>query len=157
MAGRRLLPGLLVLAGLVAGGAAGYLARPAAPPQDGAAAGIAEGGPPAAGPGRDFVRLNNQFVVPVVEGGQVRALVILSLAIEAAAGASDRVFAQEPKLRDAFLRVLFDHANAGGFRGAFTAGGTLGALRAALREAAVGVLGPLAIDVLITDIGRQDA
>ncbi|MCL4189818.1 MAG: flagellar basal body-associated protein FliL [Rhodobacteraceae bacterium] len=145
----RLVPVVLVVLGALAGGAAGYLARS---PGEAPAA--------AAAPGevaRDYVRLNNQFVVPVVEGGQVRALVILSLTIEAVAGASEEVYLREPRLRDAFLRVLFDHANTGGFRGAFTAGGALELLRAALREAAVRVLGPIAVDVLIVDIARQDA
>lgn len=150
---RRLLPVLLVLAGALAGGAAGFLLRPA--PDAAAAAPAAESASPAVA--RDYVRLNNQFVVPVVEGGQVRSLVILSLTIEAVAGASEEVYTREPRLRDAFLRVLFDHANAGGFRGAFTAGGALDVLRAALREAATGVLGAQVVDVLIVDIARQDA
>ncbi len=86
----RLVPVVLVGA---AGPAQAYLARS---PGEAPAA--------AAAPGevaRDYVRLNNQFVVPVVEGGQVRALVILSLTIEAVAGASEEVYLREPRLRDA--------------------------------------------------------
>jgi len=146
---RRLLPALPVLLGAAAGAVLGLVLRDPA----GASA-------PAPAPGevaRDYVRLNNQFVVPVIEGGEVGALVILSLSIEAVAGASEAVYAREPRLRDAFLRVMFDHANAGGFAGAFTAGGALELLRAALRETARAVLGDIAIDVLIVDIARQDA
>ena len=47
----------------------------------------------------------------------------------------------EPKLRDVFLQVLFDHANMGGFRGAFTRSDVLEPLRTALREAAQKHLG----------------
>jgi hypothetical protein len=107
-------------------------------------------------PTTDFVKLNNQFVVPVVEGGEVSALVILSLTVESALGTTERVYAQEPKLRDEFLQVLFDHANAGGFNGLFTGSNNLDVLRMALLEAAQGVLGNDALDILIVDIVRQD-
>ena len=104
----------------------------------------------------DFVRLNNQFIVPVLEEGRVRALVVLTLGLETRTGLRPTVYAREPKLRDAFLSVMFDHANAGGFDEAFTASGRLDVLRRNLREAARPVLGPDVYDVLITDIARQD-
>jgi len=64
---------------------------------------------------------------------------------------------REPKLRDSFLRVLFDHANMGGFEGNFTNAQVLGRLRAALREVAQQDLGvDVAQDVLIVEIARQD-
>lgn len=105
----------------------------------------------------DYVKLNNQFVVPVVEGGQVASLVILALSLEATQGASEQIYARESKLRDAFLQVLFDHANAGGFRGSFTDGSNLVMLREALLEVAQRTLGDLVTDVLIVDIMRQDS
>lgn len=201
----RLLPVLFALIGAAAGGAAGYLLRPApaAPEQGAAAAGphpagahaaadaapgdtaaahgetpdaatpaatgdhgggaAAAEGPAAQGDGHaagevpDYVKLPNQFVVPVVEDGRVAALVILSLSLEVEPGASEAVFAREPRLRDGFLQVLFDHANAGGFRGTFTDGANLVLLRGALREAAAKVLGGQVRDVLISDIVRQDS
>lgn len=104
----------------------------------------------------EYVRLNNQFVVPVIEGTKVAALVVLSLSIEVGAGEQEKVFAREPKLRDAFLQALFDHANAGGFEGAFTRGEQMRDLRGSLLEAAVRILGAIASDVLIIDIVRQD-
>ena len=67
------------------------------------------------------------------------------------------VYEREPKLRDAFLRVMFDHANAGGFDGAFTNSNQMDVLRRALREVAQKTIGPTASDVLILDIVRQDA
>lgn len=153
----RLLPLLLALAGLGAGAAAGLALRPAPEPP---AAGDpqAESAPPAPDPGvtPEYVRLSNQFVVPVVEAGRVAALVILSLNIEVTPGSTAEVFAREPRLRDALLQVLFDHANAGGFRGSFTDGANLVLLRRALREAAQRVLGDTVQDVLIIDIVRQD-
>lgn len=106
--------------------------------------------------GYDYVKLNNQFIVPIVSHGKVASLVIMSLSLEVAQGNSSRIYTAEPKLRDAFLRVLFDHANAGGFDGNFTEGTKMQALRNALREVAVKLMGPVVANVLIDDIVRQD-
>lgn len=110
------------------------------------------------GSGTEYVRLNNQFVVPVVRNGTVRSLVVLGLTIEVGTGQNSAVFSREPRLRDSFLRVLFAHANSGGFDGSFTESAAMAPLREGLREAAVGILGAATVhDVLITDITRQDA
>ncbi len=149
---KKLLPLLLILIGLGAGAGAGFALRPAPAPVEGEAA------PVVAAPAKpsDFVRLNNQFIVPVVEQGRVASLVVLSLSLEIDQGNNQQVFAREPKLRDSFLQVLFDHANAGGFRGNFTESTALVSLRQALRETARQVVGPIVQDVLITDFARQD-
>ncbi len=163
---RKVLPILLALIGLGAGVAAGLVLRPA-PDQSLAAHGSSsedsqhsegdahkasepqEGAP-------EYVKMNNQFVVPVVKDGRVASMIVLSLSLEVAAGNTEAVYQREPKLRDAFLRVLFDHANVGGFSGSFTDGANLLVLRTNLKEAAALVLGPVVSDVLITDIARQD-
>ena len=106
---------------------------------------------------RAYARLNNQFVVPVVRDEKVQSLVVLSLSLEVAPGSEADVFAHEPKLRDLFLQVLFDHANTGGFDGAFTASTNMRVLRDALRRVAVEDVGLGIRDVLILDIVRQDA
>ncbi|WP_166417181.1 flagellar basal body-associated protein FliL [Cochlodiniinecator piscidefendens] len=105
----------------------------------------------------EYIRLSNQFVVPVIEEGHVAALVVMALSLEIEPGNSETVFSHEPKLRDAFLQVLFDHANAGGFEGAFTGASKMLLLRNALSEVARRELGPMALSVLIHDINRQDA
>lgn len=189
----KLLPVILALAGILGGGAAGYVLRPApdgagyapspadpaeegyeaeaeaaasgapaasghaapeAEAEAGAAAETGEGGTPGL---PEYVKLSNQFVVPVVEDGRVAAMVILSLTLEVAPGSTEGVYAREPRLRDAFLQVLFDHANAGGFRGSFTDGANLVLLRRALTETAQRLLPGTASDVLIADIVRQDS
>lgn len=152
---RKLLPLLLALIGLGIGAAAGHYTRPAVTETDEAAQEGALAIPPEAQP--DYVKLNNQFIVPVVEGGRVASMVVLSLSLEVAAGKSEMIYAREPKLRDALLQVLFDHANTGGFRGSFTDGSNLIQLRQALREQAIAVVGPEVRDLLITDIARQDS
>ncbi len=105
---------------------------------------------------REYARMNNQFVVPVVNNDRVTGLMVLSLSIEVAAGGQEAVFSHEPRLRDAFLQVMFDHANMGGFNGAFTATSNMRLLRDALREAADRVMQGHISDVLIVDIVRQD-
>ena len=156
---RKILPLILILLGTGAGVGGGLLLRPAAEAESTDAAAAAP--PASADPAPEtleYVKLPSQFVIPVIDAGRVGSLVVLSLSIEAPMGASDAVFQHEPKLRDEFLRVLFDHANVGGFRGTFTDGSNLVAVRRALLEAARKVLGPEnAFDVLITDIVRQDS
>ena len=84
-------------------------------------------------------------------------MVILSFSLEVETGDSPEVYNVEPKLRDMFLQVLFDHANAGGFAGVYTDGANLVILREALLESAKSVLGEKVKDVLITDLVRQDS
>lgn len=169
---RKLLPILLALVGLGGGVGAGLVLRPDPAAEDhangaqsktGAATEhsaenetAAEEGEPEEG-APEYVKMNNQFVVPVVEGGRVVAMVVLSLSLEVATGNTETVYQREPKLRDAFLQVLFDHANTGGFSGSFTDGSNLVVLRTSLKEAAALVLGTVVSDVLITDIARQDS
>ena len=169
---RLILPLVLLLLGLGGGVGAGLFLG-----SDGTAPEAADGAPPdapetenpasaeasgdvlvsPANAGTEYVRLRNQFIVPVVRHGSVRSLVVMVLTVEATTGGSEAVFQHEPRLRDSFLRVLFAHANAGGFDGQFTESAAMAPLRAALRDAAISVLGEVARDVLIVDITRQDA
>lgn len=111
---------------------------------------------PEAEPMYEYFKIQNQFVIPVVEHESLSSLVVVSLSLETDIGMKERVHAFEPKLRDVFLQVLFDHANMGGFRGAFTRSDMLDPLRTALREAAQRQLGSGINDVLIVEISRQD-
>jgi flagellar protein FliL len=170
---RKLFPILLALLGLGGGIGAGVFLRPPPEPDEHAEteegehaegeakeAGAEEGEPEEGGAeegGPEYVKMNNQFIVPVVEKGRVAAMVVLSLSIEVEPGNTEAVYQREPKLRDVFLQVLFDHANVGGFSGSFTDGSNLVVLRTSLRESAVEVLGDALRDVLITDIARQDS
>lgn len=166
----RLIPLILPLIGLGAGVGAGFVLRPDAPAEATSEAvetadettAIATDAPtePVTADAEtppEYAKMNNQFVVPVLEDGRVVSMVILSLSIEIPPGGAEDVYAREPKLRDSFLQVLFDHANAGGFRGSFTDGSNMILLRRALLESARIVLGEVARDVLITDIVRQDS
>ncbi|MDZ4276686.1 MAG: flagellar basal body-associated FliL family protein [Erythrobacter sp.] len=177
---RKLIPILFGLIGLGIGLGAGFYLRPAAQSVSGAIlddSETAHGGsslPEAASDhagaeniepnahgtdesGSEYVKLSNQFVIPIVEEGRVVSMVILALTLEVDAGATEAIYAREPKLRDVFLQVLFDHANSGGFNGSFTDGSNLVLLRKALRETAQKTIGPNVTDVLISDIARQDS
>jgi hypothetical protein len=163
---RKLLPVALALAGLAGGVAAGLFLRPEHAPTDTPndtldPNAVPEEAHDGTGPEEavepEYVKLSNQFIVPVVEQGRVAAMVVLSLSLEVATGSTETVFDREPKLRDVFLQVLFDHANVGGFSGSFTDGANLVVLRNSLKEAAGLVLGTVVKDVLITDIARQDS
>lgn len=103
-----------------------------------------------------YVPIDKQFVVPLVGEARVKAMIIMSLSIETTSEGVETVRQREPKLRDVFLQVLFRHAQSGGFDGVFTGGQVMADLRASLRDAARGVLGDAANDVLVTDIVRQD-
>lgn len=180
---RKIFPLLVALLGLVGGGSVGLFLRPDAPSEDHAdpetdpgdgAAGTAEVGDQekeataknhgdftAKGLGAEtepeYVKLNNQFVVPVVRDGRVDAMVVLAISLEVEPGNTDAVFQREPKLRDAFLQVMFDHANVGGFNGSFTDSSNLIVLRTNLKEAAAMILGTVVREVLIIEIARQDS
>jgi hypothetical protein len=106
---------------------------------------------------REYAKLNNQFVIPVVEDGLVSALVVMAISLEVTPNSGTTVLAYEPKLRDAFLQVMFNHANIGGFSGNFTTGTNMRALRTELLRNAQRISGDSVTDVLITDIVRQDS
>jgi len=152
---KKLLVPILILLGIGGGAGGGFVLRPPPPEPEGIEEGAeleeTEEEVEAA-----FVKINNQFIIPVVKEDRVQALVVLSLSLETDAASTELIYDREPKLRDAFLRVLFDHAYAGGFGGAFTSSPTLDLLRRSLLEAANQVIGGQVTDILITDITRQD-
>jgi|SRR6056297_771934 len=158
---RKLLPVIVALLGTGGGVAAGLWFGPGmpdavTPAADDGTPGSADKTVPDAMSGTEFIKLNNQFVIPIVERDMISAMVVMSLNVEITEGAAQQVYAREPKLRDAFLQVLFDHANMGGFAGEFTSSNNMDVLRVALTEVAQRVLGDLAHGVLITGIARQD-
>lgn len=168
----KLLPVLLALVGLAGGGAAGYVLRPdpVEPVEPALGASADANCPPPAiadvtdihvaaagevGPS-EFVNFENQFVVPVTSSEAIVSLVVLSLTLEVHEGTREAVFARLPKLRNAFLSVLFDHSSAGGFSSDFVNGKGLEMLRSMLKETAIGTAGSGVIDVLIVDLVKQD-
>jgi hypothetical protein len=155
---KQILPLLLILIGIGAGGAAGFVLRPEPEPPTEEEILEAEliQEEKAEPENIAYVKLNNQFVVPVVEKDKVTSLVVLSISLETTSDQSEMIYEREPKIRDEFLRVLFDHAYTGGFQGAFTASPNLDHLSGQLLAVAKKVTKNVVSDVLITDILRQD-
>ena len=156
----KLLPILLLIIGAAAGGGAGMFLKPEPkaecteePCDEIASEDVTE---TESDVEPTYVAMKNQFVVPVIQDAKVRSLVVLSLSLETSSEDTEIIFSREPKLRDVFLRALFDHAHIGGFDGAFTESGRLSILRVALLEAAQSVIGNDVSDILITDIVRQE-
>lgn len=103
------------------------------------------------------VAVEKPFVVPVFKNDKVAAMVVASVAVSVAAAHETAVEEMTPRLRDSLLAAMFQHANSGGFDGAFTTGRKMEDLRAALLAAARRVFGATPVnDVLITEIARQD-
>lgn len=160
----KILPLFLIILGIGGGAGAGLLLKPAPEmAMDNPCGEVPHKEPVKEEPeevlpeDREYVKLNNQFIVPVVGEGRVEALVVMALSVEVKLGARETVFRREPKLRDVFLQQLFDYSNQGGFRGVFTQSNTMEVLRNMLTEAGQTVLGEDLLDVLITDIARQDS
>ena len=176
-----LLPILLALVGLVGGAGAGWYFKPVpepeavacldadghetedpaacAPPEeeDGHETAGHETKVDASGPdASQYITLDRQFIVPIVSDDKVTAMMVLSLNLEVAPGKMESAFRNEPKLRDALLRALFEHAYTGGFNGDFTAERTVRELRKNLLAAGRGVIGPDLRSVLIADMIRQE-
>lgn len=160
---KKLIPLLFPLLGIGAGIGAGLFLQPAAEEPVAEASHLPQAGTDE--PGGDqgsasidpqYVKLNNQFIVPIIDQDVVTSIVVLSLSLELMSGDSESVYAREPKLRDGFLQVLFDHSNMGGFHGTFTNTSKMETLRRSLLSVARQAVGNNVSDVLITDLARQD-
>ncbi len=179
---KKLLPVLIGLLGLAAGVGAGLALKPtppaamaeacpAAPAAEGAAAAGGEASPCAAdpfSPGKPaekkksaelaYVTMDKPFVVPVFAGEKVAAMVVVSLSVETETESAHAIEDVKPQLRDGFLKVMFRHANSGGFDGSFTTGRKIEDLKSALLASAHEVVPDIPVDeVLITEIARQDS
>lgn len=162
----KMLPIACLVAGLAAGVGAGVVLGPAKKTEVENAPATSEADQSKSTPAKpgkedkeisqEYLKLTKQFVVPVVAEDEISALVTMSLSLEMRPGLAEAFYEIEPKLRDRFLQVMFDHANSGGFDGAFTRSDNLAALRKALLEAAQKDLGQDVSNVLIMSVSRQD-
>lgn len=183
---KKLLPLIMLILGLGAGVGAGMVLKPKPAEQaaactapetghgaDKATAGAENEAPAAACPedpftpepedaeaesaGAAYVALDKPFVVPVFSGDKTVAMVVISLSVATKSDGAQVLEAIQPRLRDSFLKVMFRHANSGGFDGSFTNGQKMDDLKAALLSSAKEVMGKDAVsEVLITEIARQD-
>jgi hypothetical protein len=104
----------------------------------------------------EYLNMSNQFIIPLVDGGNVNGIVVITISLEVVEGTIASVNLKEPKIRDRFLQVLFNHANNGGFDGNFTDFRYLKSLKDELLRNAKVVTDKNVTDVLILDLVRQD-
>ncbi|MBK4216382.1 hypothetical protein JJJ17_10640 [Paracoccus caeni] len=97
----------------------------------------------------------NQFFVPMMRNGDLNAMMVLTLTLETNDRSLQAMGQQEHRLRDALLRQLIMHANAGGFDGNFTTEASLAILRRKLLETARDATDLPVNAILIEDIARQ--
>jgi len=147
---------LLILSGLAIGAGLGLALRPIDSPAEAALSSEPTPDLTANDATPDFVKLSRQIIIPVVEGGETRALMLFEIALDMRPGMSDRVFAIEPRLRDAFLRDLFELSHSGAFVDTYTDTQLMDELRRKLRESARHLLGSDVSDVLLLEVLRQE-
>jgi len=114
------------------------------------------GGDGEAGADREYVKIGRQIIIPVVNKGETEALMLFDLAVGVPSSMTERIYAAEPRLRDAFLRVLFEMSYTGAFSGTYTDERVVEELRGKLRAAARRLVGDAVGEVLILDIMRQE-
>ena len=100
--------------------------------------------------------IGKQFLVPIIDGERLAAMMLVSLSVEVPEGQTEAIYEKEPRIRDALLQDLFTHANIGGFTGNYTEGDKMLILRRDLLASVRDVVGEVALDVLVLDIVRQD-
>ena len=106
--------------------------------------------------GPSYLKFKRQFVVPVMKGKEIEALVIMNLNYELDGSAPDNIYSFEPKLRDAIIRELLTLSDKGIFGADLTTPQNYEKLRSTLLEAGQQVIPEGIRDVLILDIARQD-
>lgn len=104
----------------------------------------------------EYVKFNSQFVIPIQVDGRIQALLVTNLQLEVAEGATEDAFLREPRIRDAFLKILFDMAAEGAFQEDMFAPDTQTELRGRLLTAAQKILGTSVNAVLISDFLKQE-
>ncbi len=60
-----------------------------------------------------YYKFSREFVVPIMRGGQVKSLVILHISLETDSATSEKLFSEEPKLRDNIMTTLIELSNDG--------------------------------------------
>jgi flagellar FliL protein len=103
-----------------------------------------------------YLKFKRQFVIPVMKDQKVGGLVLMNFNLELNEDAGDEVFSEEPKLRDAYMRVLLQMSSEGAFDGDLVSPATYEQLRYNLITASTRIIDEGVEDVLILDIVKQD-
>jgi hypothetical protein len=103
-----------------------------------------------------YMKFSRQFVVPVIGQAGVTSLIVLDINIEVPPAETEKVYLQEPKLRDSLLGTLLALSNNGAFSNQILDQANLDTMRVKLLESARTIIGENAQNVLILNITRQD-
>lgn len=103
-----------------------------------------------------YLKFKRQFVIPVMKEQKVGGLVLMNFNLELNEYAGADVFSQEPKLRDAYMRVLLQMSSEGAFDGDLVSPETYEKLRYNLLSASTRIIDEGVEDLLILDIVKQD-
>lgn len=103
-----------------------------------------------------YMRFSRQFVVPVVENGQPRVMIIMDINIVVDDDLGETIYAYEPRLRDALLSHLIMKAGQGVLPQMLEDTAMMDETKAELLEISRAIIGEGALDVLIQDVGIQN-
>lgn len=104
----------------------------------------------------EYLPLSRKLIVPFVRTNGRKAFVAVDATLEIGPGETEFATLHEPKVIDAFLRVLINFASTGAFDDPAQASATLRELNEELYNAAKAVLGDRVRGVLIVNILTQD-
>lgn len=157
---KKLIPLLIVLFGCLGGGALGMFLKPSViltePDVGNSQKDDNLESSQSSKDNRNYVKVGRQTIIPVVELGETKALMLFELAVDVPSSRAGDVHDMEPKLRDAFLRELFRMSHTGAFADNFTDERVIEELRGSLTRAARQHLGAYVNEVLILDVMRQE-
>lgn len=103
-----------------------------------------------------YVKMPNQFIVPVMEDGRMTAMIIITVAMEAMESDKAFIMSHSPKIRDGFIQEMFKHAGLGWFAGDYTRSEPMSLLRKSLLTKVQSIVGDKVKGILILDIARQE-
>lgn len=104
-----------------------------------------------------YFKFSREFVVPIIQNERVASLVILNINIESDAATSDKLFSQEPVIRDVVMTTLIEISGDGRTFQSMTTIENYETLRSLILGALQKKFPDMGIkSVLILDIARQD-
>jgi flagellar basal body-associated protein FliL len=104
-----------------------------------------------------YFKFSREFVVPMIQNERVSSLVILNINVESDAAMSDKLFSQEPVIRDVIMTTLIEISGDGKTFQSMTSIENYETLRSLILVALQKKFPDMGIkNILILDIARQD-
>lgn len=103
-----------------------------------------------------YYKFSREFVVPIMRGGQVKSLVILHISLETDSATAERLFSEEPKLRDNIMTTLIELSNDGRTLVEVTDVNNYETIRALILMNLKDAIDDGIRNVLIVDVAKQD-